>query len=843
MYVIRLKLPFTKDIFIINVYRPPSGDCDIFFKTLQQCITTIRNNRECDIFIGGDYNINFLKKNSLPMKKLSKFCKTNQLRQLIDIITRPDSNTCIDLILTNSMIIKECGTLDINISDHLPTYFIRKKVKTVREKTTFRGRSYKNCTQEQFENFYNTYSWVDFANHDIDACWNIMFTRILDAADTLCPTKEFKFSKEKPIWITNELIAIMKERDNRLKDYLKVKTEDNKKRMRKARNLANVSVKLARAEYIKDQLHTFRNDPKKFWKKIADIIPNSKTNNSNFSNIHDDNNNLISPDNLASYVNCFFSDIGIKLDNTIPHIPYDRIINNPLLVPRQIDRFENIDETALLKEINNISIYKSSGIHGMPTYILKMSFIILIQQLLIIINKSIFTGYFPKNWRKAIIVPIPKINTPEEIGDLRPIALTPLPGKIIERFIHTQISKHLEELHLLTEFQNGFRKEHSTLDTIFKFTTDLQHNKNNKINTIALYIDFKKAFDTVNHKLLLKKLHFFGFRHIALNWIKTYLTNRTQQTQIGNDLSTERPVNTGVPQGSILGPTFFLCYINDITDICYNSKILLYADDTVLYKQIRDSQRFLDMHDFQQDVDRLLLWCQKNRLSINVKKTKPVFYPFTGDGEILQKVTIQDIPLNYVSSYLYLGVDIDNQLLFKTFYSNTFKKISYKLFLLRRIRYMITEKAALDIIKTMLCSVIDYGNIFLSSCTDGELGDIQTLQNHALRCCYKISDPRDYHVNDLHLAANIVLVDKRRDRQILTCIWRNINKGFIKTKVPQRFTRATEGPTIYLPVPRTEVYKKSVFYYGSSMWNNLPLNVRMQDDIDSFKNLLYKHLL
>ena len=302
-------------------------------------------------------------------------------------------------------------------------------------------------------------------------------------------------------------------------------------------------------------------------------------------------------------------------------------------------------------------------------------------------------------------------------------------------------------------------------------------------------------------------------------------------------MSTERPVNTGVPQGSILGPTFFLCYINDITDICYNSKILLYADDTVLYKQIRDSQRFLDMHDFQQDVDRLLLWCQKNRLSINVKKTKPVFYPFTGDGEILQKVTIQDIPLNYVSSYLYLGVDIDNQLLFKTFYNNTFKKISYKLFLLRRIRYMITEKAALDIIKTMLCSVIDYGNIFLSSCTDGELGDIQTLQNHALRCCYKISDPRDYHVNDLHLAANIVLVDKRRDRQILTCIWRNINKGFIKTKVPQRFTRATEGPTIYLPVPRTEVYKKSVFYYGSSMWNNLPLNVRMQDDIDSFKNL------
>ena len=114
------------------------------------------------------------------------------------------------------------------------------------------------------------------------------------------------------------------------------------------------------------------------------------------------------------------------------------------------------------------------------------------------------------------------------------------------------------------------------------------------------------------------------------------------------------------------------------------------------------------MHDFQQDVDRLILWCQKNRLSINVKKTKPVFYPFSGDGEILQKVTIQNTPLNYVSSYLYLGVDIDNQLLFKTFYNNTLKKISYKLSLLRRIRYMLTEKAALDIVKTCLYKALPH---------------------------------------------------------------------------------------------------------------------------------------
>ena len=199
---------------------------------------------------------------------------------------------------------------------------------------------------------------------------------------------------------------------------------------------------------------------------------------------------------------------------------------------------------------------------------------------------------------------------------------------MLERFVHTQLLAHLNRYNILTEFQNGFGKNHSTIDTIFKFTTVLQINKNNKLNTIALYIDFKKAFDTVNHKLLIGKLKDMQIRNNALHWMYSYLTNRTQCTHLGEITSKDMVVKTDVPQGSILGPLFFLCYINDITHICKNSKILLYADDTVLYKGISEQEKFLDMHNFQQNVDRLVLWCQRNRLSkkkkksINVKKTK-----------------------------------------------------------------------------------------------------------------------------------------------------------------------------------------------------------------------------
>ena len=149
---------------------------------------------------------------------------------------------------------------------------------------------------------------------------------------------------------------------------------------------------------------------------------------------------------------------------------------------------------------------------------------------------------------------------------------------------------------------------------------------------------------------------------------------------------------------------------------------------------------------------------------------------------------------------------------------------------------MINTKAALDVAKTMLCSIIDYGNIFLSSINEADLNDLQILQNNAIRCCYKISDPRDEHIIllELHVRANMKLVDIRRQKQILTCLWRNIQKGIVKTADPIRQNRSAMAPTIYLPIPRT-LFKKSVFYMGATYWNALPRNVRSCDDIGKFK--------
>ena len=648
--------------------------------------------------------------------------------------------------------------------------------------------------------------------------------------------------------MSDDLIEMMKNRDASLKQYLKSKKEDDKKEIRRMRNMVNIAIRNARNEYIKNQLEIHQKNPKKFWKQISDILP-SKSENQNYDNIKNNLNDSIPKEKLPDFINTYFATIGKQLDKNfinIPMPPNNNQNNQNNLLPlvgnnaNILKFFRMINIQQLEKEINGIAVHKSSGIQNLSSYVLKLCFDVLKDQLLVIMNKSMFQGYFPKLWRRAIIVPIPKIPIPKEVGDLRPIALTPLPGKILERFVHTQLMEHLDNNNLLNNIQNGFRKNHSTIDTIFKFTTQLQSYKNSKLNTIALYIDLKKAFDTVNHSILLGKLKSLKIVGNVLKWLKTYLLNRKQTTQLFGQISKEEEVLTGVPQGSILGPTLFLCYINDIFTVCKSSEMLLYADDTVIYKKISDAERFLDMHNFKQDVLRLYEWCQKNRLSINVKKTKAVFYPYSNviKNDINNKIVINRQEIQYVNLYLYLGIDIDENLTFKKYFSTLFKSVSHKMYILRKIRPMLSTKAALDIVKTMICSIIDYGNIFIDTCTAQDLQDLQILQNYALRCCYNIADPRDEHVINLHSNANVNMLVVRRRKQQLMCIWRNIQTGFIEIYCPVRITRGAQGRSIRLPIPRTEQYKKSVFYIGCKAWNELEAGTRNIEDLQEFKRMI-----
>ena len=491
----------------------------------------------------------------------------------------------------------------------------------------FTGRTYKNYNidtlrERLFEINWQTY----FLENDLNIAWDFFHKHILSIIDNMCPIRKSRYTNSRPPWITNELMELANDRDMKLAK--REPTPDNLTRAKSLRNEAKIAFKSIREEYIKAKLDEFKDDPKTFWNELGNVIPGNKSKHNEILNIMDSNSQALSNDVASSYVNNYFSTIGSILAVDIRTIdqreqtflderqPRDFLELNQL----NIELF-TLEEVIL--EINNINIYKSSGINNISSWILKDIWQIYPELLLNILNKAIRDGTFPMAWKHGTVIPIPKVPNPQQVGDLRPITLLPLPGKIMERLIHNKLYPYLEENGILTPKQNGFRKQHGTPDTIFKLITHITDNLNKKKAIIAVFIDFKKAFDTLDRLILVQKLSKLNLSPNLLKWFECYLSGRTQVTYMNSCTSPVANLTYGVPQGSILGPLLFNLYINGLPSIV-QSNMILYADDSVVFASGNTFQEACSK--VQSDLNGVDIWCRYHKLSINVNKTKAMSF-------------------------------------------------------------------------------------------------------------------------------------------------------------------------------------------------------------------------
>ena len=227
---------------------------------------------------------------------------------------------------------------------------------------------------------------------------------------------------------------------------------------------------------------------------------------------------------------------------------------------------------------------------------------------------------FTDRWKSATIVPIEKKPNAPTPSEFRPISLLPLPGKILERLVSNRMMRYLEKNELLSKGQDGFRKGRSTTKAVSTLTDEILTEAGKGNLTTAVFIDFSKAFDCVNHKILLSKLGNLGFLGSAVEWFGSYLTGRRQRTLANGVLSEYREIACGVPQGSILGPALFILFVNDMPETIQISKISQYADDTVIYAS---GPNEMDIAvNLNLDLGRLTKWCRENKLHVNCNKTK-----------------------------------------------------------------------------------------------------------------------------------------------------------------------------------------------------------------------------
>ena len=385
--------------------------------------------------------------------------------------------SCIDNIFTNSEHITGTMTLDWNSSDHLAVAVRRKRERITHKKIAFQGRSYMNYVKENLQLELLQADWGPFYQSvDPSTGWELLEAKIRDYLDRECPIKNFKVKEVKEPWVTNELLEEIKDKDRLLREAKRSGRVEDLQRAKVARNRVGRLVEQTKADFLKDQQELLADDPKKFWRTVKSIILGKKSATGSISLVEKKENNEkkdVGMDQVAEFINTLFSNIGPKLasnHNKAWRFKGERLEEECPDFTASHDRV-----LKLCKEINTI---RSSGIAGIATKVFKDAFLVLIPQLVFLFNLSFATGSFPEMWKKATIKPLYKGGDKTEVGNCRPVSLLPLPGKLIEKVVHSGITYFLERFKIISDRQSGFRKGFSTASSIADLTNLLFNNIN-----------------------------------------------------------------------------------------------------------------------------------------------------------------------------------------------------------------------------------------------------------------------------------------------------------------------------------------------------------------------------
>ena len=476
----------------------------------------------------------------------------------------------IDNIFVNSLDIDGVsGNLIAKVTDHMPNFVLMHKEISKNHKSKILKRDYKNFDESSF---INDVSKTDFdpdgllGLSSLDSRYEHFQGNILDAIQNHAPlkplTKKQHKQRKKP-WITNGILKSISIKNKFYKKFLKSKDPYWYQQYKFYRDTLNHLIRRSKRNHYKSYFEIFKNNSKKIWKGINKLL--NKSNKTASSEIIIKNNGVLVNDQkqVANRFNEYFTSISPNLVDKLgnPKKQYsdylkDPVSNSfmisPVLTAEVLDQLRNLDET------------KAADSYDIPVKLIKLVQNHIAKPLTTLINLSFSTGYYPKALKYAKVIPIFKAKAKNEVSNYRPISLLPLFNKIFEKLMYSRLIGFLNKNKVLYTHQFGFQKNKSTslaiLDVCIKLVESIEKGE----FSCCIFLDFAKAFDTVNHNILINKLEHYGIRGIPLDWFRSYLNERSQRVFVGGELSVDRTIKHGVPQGSVLGPLLFLLYINDI---------------------------------------------------------------------------------------------------------------------------------------------------------------------------------------------------------------------------------------------------------------------------------------
>lgn len=716
------------NIKIETVYRPPQSDLQLFLHDLDNLLQMNKKN----LIIIGDINIDMFK-TSNPTEDYKNVVQMNDCdfaNMKTSTRKTQDTETLIDHIITN--IRKDLFQIYFKedpITDHkIQMIQVNKQEKIRKKKETI---MLKLLDKESF----------------LNECRHKMETTSIKDVDTLVELiqrskeKHTKVKQKRAInngWITNELLLVFKERD-KLYERMK-RNSGNEQLQEQFKRKKNECVKLVRrlkSEYINNRINKAQQDQRQTWKIINQIIKNDFSGSKHDQEITlvDDNDKTKDSKEVANKFNNYFTNIGRQLAN--------RIKLRQRTKQEMREEFNNktmylipCDEQEILKTINVMHEGKAPGWDGIDINTVKNLKEAIAPILAKLINNMLSTGVFPQSLKKGKIIPIYKSGDKVNVANYRPITTLSTFAKIYEKILSTRLTKFIEKTFQFDKRQYGFQSNSNTQAAITHVLNFIANNLDQHQYVVAIFVDLRKAFDTVDFEVLLSKLEKMGLRGKSYELIKSYLTQREQFVVIKGEESNMTEVTHGVPQGSVLGPLLYLLYVHSLSKLQMDAEYATFADDTVLLYSDSNLQHLVQK--VEMDLKQYTEWVDANRLTINIDKTNYIL--FSQKNKKIHDITIRmcNEVLIRVQHIKYLGLTLDEKLTWRDHIDHIIHKLTPIAGALKRCSKELPNRNKRSIYYAMVEPLLRYQITAWGGASAQYLNKIRIIQNKVLKNLYNL---------------------------------------------------------------------------------------------------------
>ena len=718
-------------ITICNIYRPPRENVELIHTFISDVVPILEqlSKENSEVLFLGDFNLDLLKVNQKAI--IGTYLDTFVGSGFIPSITLPTrihtSATLIDNIFykfSNNVQSIQSGIILNPLSDHLPCFScinfqtkLRTPPKLIKIQT---------FNETALNNFITEIESMDIvskmnrqSNLDPNINYQIFEESIKLAKEKHFPIKTVKNNKRKhklSPWITKGIINSINYRD-KLYKQLKTTSPANiqyqtiKQNLKVYNSILKTSIRNAKASFYHAQFERHKHDSRKTWNVLNKILHK----NANIKQFPEyfkvDGDNISDKQTIADRFNNFFATIG---SNMSPNLPTSEQLSFMQYLKRENNSSFSFHQTTpkeIEKTISKLQTKNSSGHDDISSKVIKGITRFIAEPLSIIINQSFETGIFPDKLKLSKVIPIFKKDDDTLFTNYRPISLLPVLSKVFEKVAYIQFYNYLKHNKLLYCSQHGFRSAHSTETAAYELIDKINSFLDNGFLSVSVFLDLSKAFDVLDHTILIEKLRFYGVIDSSLDWFISYLNGRHQFTLYDDYTSNITQVSTGVPQGSVLGPLLFLVYINDIYSSLNNCHTILYADDTTLTFPLSPNHVESGISEINKELSNVHKWLKLNKLILNANKTRYIVFHYSQrqiDFETFPELFIDGTSIVRTQEFNFLGLLIHENLNWKPHISKISIKIARVIGTLRRLQNILPPHVLKTIYNSLILPHINY---------------------------------------------------------------------------------------------------------------------------------------